>query len=55
MFYYDMLNNSVTGLISVLFHFGYSAVQVSIGYFLSDLAMILYNYPALGGTEYVSI
>ncbi|KAL8055779.1 hypothetical protein ABFS82_04G077100 [Erythranthe guttata] len=26
---------------------------VSIGYFLSDLAMIFYYYPALGGTEYV--
>ncbi|KAK6121650.1 hypothetical protein DH2020_044603 [Rehmannia glutinosa] len=26
---------------------------VSIGYFLSDLAMICYNYPALGGVEYV--
>lgn len=29
-------------------------IQVSIGYFLSDLAMIFYNYPALGGVEYVS-
>lgn len=26
---------------------------VSIGYFISDLAMILWFYPALGGTEYV--
>ncbi|PIN14649.1 putative protein, contains TBC domain [Handroanthus impetiginosus] len=26
---------------------------ISIGYFLSDLAMILYNFPALGGMEYV--
>ncbi|KAK4419770.1 TLC domain-containing protein 4-B [Sesamum alatum] len=26
---------------------------VSIGYFLTDLAMIFYHYPALGGTEYV--
>ncbi|KAI3461754.1 hypothetical protein Pfo_018417 [Paulownia fortunei] len=26
---------------------------VSIGYFLSDLAMIFYHYPALGGMEYV--
>ncbi|KAG6401337.1 hypothetical protein SASPL_138190 [Salvia splendens] len=26
---------------------------VSIGYFLSDLAMIIYNYPALGGIEYI--
>ncbi|KAL0370911.1 UNVERIFIED_CONTAM: hypothetical protein Sangu_0409200 [Sesamum angustifolium] len=27
--------------------------QVSIGYFLTDLAMIFYHYPALGGMEYV--
>lgn len=26
---------------------------ISIGYFLSDLAMILWNFPALGGLEYV--
>ncbi|XP_011080603.1 transmembrane protein 56-B [Sesamum indicum] len=26
---------------------------VSIGYFLTDLAMIFYHYPALGGMEYV--
>ncbi|KAL7172960.1 hypothetical protein ACSBR2_032430 [Camellia fascicularis] len=26
---------------------------ISIGYFLSDLAMILWNYPALGGMVYV--
>ncbi|CAI9774653.1 unnamed protein product [Fraxinus pennsylvanica] len=26
---------------------------VSIGYFLTDLAMIIYNFPALGGMEYV--
>lgn len=30
-------------------------VQISIGYFLSDLAMILFHFPALGGMEYVSI
>ncbi|KAL8549105.1 hypothetical protein ACS0TY_008101 [Phlomoides rotata] len=30
-----------------------TVMGVSIGYFLSDLAMIFYNYPALGGTEYV--
>eukprot|EP01018_Ginkgo_biloba_P029953 Gb_25832 [translate_table: standard] len=28
---------------------------VSIGYFLSDLVMILWLYPSLGGKEYVSI
>ncbi|GMP90036.1 hypothetical protein CsSME_00041352 [Camellia sinensis var. sinensis] len=28
-------------------------IQISIGYFLSDLAMILWNYPALGGMVYV--
>ncbi|KAA8543611.1 hypothetical protein F0562_021643 [Nyssa sinensis] len=26
---------------------------ISIGYFLSDLAMIIWNFPALGGLEYV--
>ena len=30
-------------------------IQISFGYFLSDLAMILWNFPALGGMEYVSI
>lgn len=29
-------------------------MQISLGYFMSDLAMILWNYPALGGMEYVS-
>jgi len=28
---------------------------VSIGYFLIDLAMILWYFPSLGGKEYVSI
>ena len=28
---------------------------MSFGYFLSDLAMIIWVYPALGGPEYVSI
>lgn len=32
-----------------------SLIQISLGYFVSDLAMILWNYPALGGMEYVSI
>lgn len=31
-----------------------SHVQISIGYFLSDLVMILWHFPALGGLEYVS-
>ncbi|KAL3616260.1 hypothetical protein CASFOL_039650 [Castilleja foliolosa] len=30
-----------------------TVLGVSIGYFLSDLSMILYQYPALGGIEYV--
>lgn len=29
-------------------------IQFSLGYFLSDLAMILWLFPALGGLEYVS-
>jgi len=40
-----------------LFCFGFSLhfpAQISIGYFLTDLAMILWNFPALGGLEYVS-
>lgn len=28
--------------------------QVSVGYFLADLAMIAWSYPSLGGMEYVS-
>lgn len=31
------------------------SVQVSAGYFLSDLGMICWFYPSLGGLEYVSI
>ena len=30
-------------------------LQASIGYFLIDLAMILWYFPSLGGKEYVSI
>lgn len=30
-----------------------SLFGISIGYFLSDLAMILWTYPALGGVEYL--
>ncbi|XP_047939596.1 TLC domain-containing protein 4-B-like isoform X2 [Salvia hispanica] len=30
-----------------------SALGVSVGYFLSDLSMILWRYPSLGGMEYV--
>lgn len=30
-----------------------SALGVSVGYFLSDLGMILWRYPSLGGMEYV--
>lgn len=29
-------------------------IQISIGYFITDLAMILWRFPALGGLEYVS-
>lgn len=28
--------------------------QISIGYFITDLVMILWHFPALGGLEYVS-
>lgn len=30
-----------------------NVLGVSVGYFLSDLALIFYHYPALGGMEYV--
>ncbi|KAL8087633.1 uncharacterized protein LOC141698489 [Apium graveolens] len=30
-----------------------TALGISLGYFLSDLAMILWNFPSLGGMEYV--
>ncbi|KAL1826216.1 hypothetical protein DCAR_0314415 [Daucus carota subsp. sativus] len=30
-----------------------TTLGISFGYFLSDLAMILWNFPALGGMEYV--
>uniref|UniRef100_A0A0R0L7J9 TLC domain-containing protein n=1 Tax=Glycine max TaxID=3847 RepID=A0A0R0L7J9_SOYBN len=30
-----------------------AVLGISIGYFLTDLAMILWNFPALGGLEYV--
>ncbi|KAK4762340.1 hypothetical protein SAY86_008108 [Trapa natans] len=30
-----------------------SVLGISLGYFLSDLGMILWNFPALGGWEYV--
>jgi hypothetical protein len=29
-------------------------VQFSTGYFLTDLAFVIWNFPALGGLEYVS-
>ncbi|KAL3531008.1 hypothetical protein ACH5RR_010330 [Cinchona calisaya] len=33
--------------------FSDTILGISIGYFLSDLAMIFYHFPALGGMEYV--
>ncbi|XP_068495442.1 uncharacterized protein [Phaseolus vulgaris] len=35
------------------FTFSNSVLGISIGYFLADLAMILWHFPALGGLEYV--
>lgn len=29
------------------------ALQVSVGYFITDLAMIFWLFPSLGGMEYV--
>ncbi|KAF3784761.1 Transmembrane protein [Nymphaea thermarum] len=31
-----------------------SALGVSVGYFISDLGMIIWSYPSLGGMEYVA-
>ncbi|KAL8474090.1 hypothetical protein ACS0TY_030093 [Phlomoides rotata] len=33
--------------------FSTSALGVSVGYFLSDISMIIWQYPSLGGMEYV--
>ncbi|URE25678.1 transmembrane protein 56-B-like [Musa troglodytarum] len=33
--------------------YGIKVLQVSVGYFLADLAMIVWSYPSLGGMEYV--
>lgn len=33
---------------------GFGFLQVSLGYFMADLAMIFWFYPSLGGLEYVS-
>ncbi|XP_015949395.1 uncharacterized protein LOC107474271 isoform X2 [Arachis duranensis] len=33
--------------------FSNSVLGISVGYFLTDLAMILWYYPALGGIEYI--
>lgn len=38
-----------------LFFFILDYSQVSVGYFFSDLGMICWLYPSLGGLEYVSI
>ncbi|KAH9717082.1 tlc domain-containing protein [Citrus sinensis] len=45
--YYDELIINRTSSLSK------TVLGISIGYFLSDLAMILWLYPALGGLEYV--
>lgn len=33
---------------------GFGLLQVSLGYFMADLAMMFWFYPSLGGLEYVS-
>ncbi|KAJ8430801.1 hypothetical protein Cgig2_005208 [Carnegiea gigantea] len=52
------LDGAVGAAWSLFYHFNYlrnrfEAPGVSVGYFISDLAMIFWFYPALGGTEYV--
>lgn len=36
------------------YFYNWVLLQISIGYFLSDIAMIFWHFPALGGLEYVS-
>lgn len=52
LFYEDSRDELVVNRTSTLSN---STLGISIGYFLSDLAMILFHFPALGGMEYVSI
>ncbi|KAJ6952174.1 TLC domain-containing protein 4-B isoform X3 [Populus alba x Populus x berolinensis] len=52
LFYEDSRDELVVNRTSTLSN---STLGISIGYFLSDLAMILFHFPALGGLEYVSI
>jgi len=47
----DQLDGPVTFRSSNLSNF---TLGVSVGYFITDLAMILWAYPSLGGMEYVS-
>ncbi|KAL8026955.1 hypothetical protein ABFX02_14G063700 [Erythranthe guttata] len=50
----DLFVNTQDGLfVSKTSTLSDTLLGVSIGYFLSDLAMIFYYYPALGGMEYV--
>jgi hypothetical protein len=43
-----------TVLFHPLSHIIYLFCQVSVGYFVTDLAMIFWGYPSLGGMEHVS-
>ncbi|KAJ6859577.1 transmembrane protein 56-B [Populus alba x Populus x berolinensis] len=50
LFYEDSRDELVVNRTSTLSN---STLGISIGYFLSDLAMILFHFPALGGMEYL--
>ncbi|OEL20827.1 hypothetical protein BAE44_0018153, partial [Dichanthelium oligosanthes] len=49
----DQLEGPVTFRSSNLSNFTLGVKYVSVGYFITDLAMILWAYPSLGGMEYV--
>ncbi|XAR60850.1 hypothetical protein NMG60_11034375 [Bertholletia excelsa] len=46
-------NSHIEPVISRRSTFSDTILAISIGYFLSDLALLLWNFPVLGGLEYV--
>ncbi|KAL4622173.1 hypothetical protein ACB092_06G278700 [Castanea dentata] len=54
VFWSDLYSDQFAGLITLrCSQLSTFALGVSVGYFLADLGMILWFYPALGGFEYV--
>ncbi|KAF2290337.1 hypothetical protein GH714_011152 [Hevea brasiliensis] len=50
LFYEDSQDELIINRKSIVSN---SVLGISVGYFLADLSMILWNFPALGGLEYV--